>query len=123
MVRPNGRDPLAGGFPPDDPSHPLYLHPSDNPGSVHVAELLTGSNYLDWNRSMHKTLLAKNKIGLIEGSIPRPDVNDVVLSAWIRCNSMVVSWLRNSTVPRIRSSFLYLNNASQIWNECFADLE
>lgn len=29
---------------------------------------------------------------------------------------MVVSWLRNSTTPQIRSSLMYLNNAAQIWN-------
>lgn len=117
MVR-NNRGEAPGGFPPDEPSHPLYLHPNDNSGSVLVTELLTGSNYLNWSKFMHTALLTKNKVGLIVGSVPRPDncpENTEMLNVWIRCNNMVVSWLRNSTAPQIKSSLLYLNTASHIW--------
>lgn len=115
MVQPNGAPVLPS--PSDDPSHPLYIHPSDNPGSILVTELLNGSNYLDWSRSMQTALLAKNKLGFVDGSIVRPDFGDPLLKFWIRSNSMVVSWLRNATIPQIRSSLLYITNAAQIWSD------
>lgn len=74
MVYPNGREAPLGGFPADDPTHPMYLHPSDSPGSILVSEPLNGNNYLDWSRSMNTTLLANDV------TVPRPEVNDVTLS-------------------------------------------
>lgn len=57
------RDGATKWFPPDDPTHPLYIHPSYNPCSILlVTELLNGTNYLDWSRSMQTALLAKNKL-------------------------------------------------------------
>lgn len=105
-------------FLPDDPSHPLYLHPSDNPGAILVTELLNGTNYINWSRSMKTALLAKNKLGFITGSVKKPtDLNDPLLPFWERCNGMVVSWLRNSTIPQVKSSLMYLESASQIWSD------
>lgn len=56
----------------------------------------------------------------MDRSVPKPDnrpKNVDMLNVWIRCNSKVMSWLRNSTVPQIKFSLLYLNNASQIWSD------
>lgn len=54
MVRNNRAE--VNFFPPEDPplnpSNPLFLHPSDNPGTILVAELLNGGNYVNWSRSM-----------------------------------------------------------------------
>lgn len=35
-----------------DPSHILFLHPSDNPNSILVNDLLNGKNYGTWKKSM-----------------------------------------------------------------------
>lgn len=86
---PHGAGPShAGGgevpfFVPDDPSNPLYLHSSDNPGAILVTKLLSGSNYIKWSRSMKTALLAKNKLGFITGSVSKPsDLNDPLLPFW-----------------------------------------
>lgn len=50
------------------PRNPLYLYPSNTPGSVRILQQLTGiENYTGWSNSMRVALLAKNKIGFIDG--------------------------------------------------------
>ncbi|XP_073015672.1 uncharacterized protein [Primulina eburnea] len=54
---------------------PLYIHPSDTPGTNLVSDPLIGvENYGVWSRAMLIALRAKNKIALIDGSCPRPPV-------------------------------------------------
>ncbi|XP_057792112.1 uncharacterized protein LOC131008970 [Salvia miltiorrhiza] len=108
-------------FPPvpphEDQSSPYYLSSSDNPGVQLVTQQLNGSNYVNWNRSMMTALMAKNKLAFVDGTIDRPQPTEAIYSQWLRCNSMVVSWLRNSVVPDISSSLMYLDDASLIWND------
>lgn len=62
---------------------------------------------------MKTALLTKNKSGFIDGSI-RKSADPADHSFWERCNGMVISWLRNSTVPKIRLSLMYVESAAQI---------
>jgi len=48
-----------------DPSHELYLYPSDNPSHVLVNNLLDGRNYGHWRKAAEIALIAKNKIGFV----------------------------------------------------------
>ncbi|XP_042058513.1 uncharacterized protein LOC121802892 [Salvia splendens] len=104
----------AAQLPTDDTSNPYFLHPSDNPGIILVPQQLTGSNYVAWSRSFSTALLAKNKLVFVDGSILRPARDDLLYQPWIRCNSMVISWLRNSVSPQICSSIMYLDDAYAI---------
>lgn len=99
----------------EDNASPYYLHPSDNPNLQLVSQVLIGSNYIVWSRSVTIALLAKNKLPFINGDLPWPDDDHLLISAWIRCNNMVVSWLRNSISPQIYSSVMYLDSAYEIW--------
>ncbi|XP_042067248.1 uncharacterized protein LOC121810552 [Salvia splendens] len=99
----------------EDTSSPYFLHPSDNPGTILVPQPLTGSNYATWSRSFTTALLAKNKLVFVDGSILLPARDDLLYQPWIRCNSMVISWLRNSLSPQISSSIMYLDDAYAIW--------
>lgn len=101
----------------EDHTSPYYLHPSDNPSLQLVPQLLIGSNYINWSRSVVTALIAKNKLPFVDGSLLRPSDDDLLFSAWIRCNSMVVSWIRNSVSPQICSSVMYLDNAHEIWSD------
>ncbi|XP_057796577.1 uncharacterized protein LOC131012611 [Salvia miltiorrhiza] len=103
--------------PYEDQSSPYFLPSSDNPGVQLVTQQLNGSNYITWSRSMTTALMAKNKVAFIDGSIIRPHSTDLLFSQWLRCNSMVVSWLRNSVVPEISSSIMYIDDASLIWSD------
>ena len=111
--------PRGGGSnqiqPAEDSSSPYYLHPSDNPGIQLVSQLLVGSNYINWSRFMSIVLLAKNNLLFVNGVLLRPHDDDLLYPAWIRCNSMVVSLLRNSISPQICSSIMYLDDAHDVW--------
>ncbi|XP_042064175.1 uncharacterized protein LOC121807901 [Salvia splendens] len=56
------RNARGGNAPPipsmEDSSSPYYLHPSDNPSLQLVPQVLTGSNYINWSRSVNTALLA-----------------------------------------------------------------
>ncbi|XP_041995877.1 uncharacterized protein LOC121746002 [Salvia splendens] len=103
--------------PIEDSSSPYYLHPNDNLSLQLVPHVLTGSNYIHWSRSINTALVAKNKISFINGTLRRPHDDDLLSHAWLRCNSMVVSWLRNSISPQICSSIMYLDDAHEIWSD------
>lgn len=55
-----------------EPSHPLYLYPSDSSGTEIVATIFNGLDYGSWRGGMLIGLLCKNKLGLINGSIVKP---------------------------------------------------
>ncbi|XP_057810051.1 uncharacterized protein LOC131024552 [Salvia miltiorrhiza] len=103
--------------PHEDSSNPLYLSHSDNPGVQLVTQQLTGSNYSSWYRSMTTALMAKNKLAFVDGTIERPHPTENTYAQWMRCNSMVVSWIRNSVIPEISSSVMYIDDARLIWND------
>ena len=73
-----------------NPSHDLFLHPSDNPNSMLVNELLNGRNYATWKKSMEIALIAKNKLGFVLGTTPQPDA-EPLQNQWNRCDKMVIS--------------------------------
>ncbi|KZV18776.1 hypothetical protein F511_15014 [Dorcoceras hygrometricum] len=101
----------------EDSSNPFYLNNGDHPGLILVSNPLTGNNYNTWNRSMSTALTAKNKLPFIDGSQLRPKPDDLLYEAWVRCNSMVISWILNSVSREIADSLLYISTAYEIWND------
>ena len=100
----------------DDPLNPYYLHHFDSPCFVLVSQLLTGDNYAFWSRAMLIALSVKNKLGFIDGSIPKPGGNDLnLLNSWIRDNNMAISWIMNSVSKEISTSIIFSESASEIW--------
>ena len=58
-----------------DTNSPLYIHPSDYPKQMQVNDILNDNNYNEWRQEMINFLLAKNKMGFINGSIKKPKTN------------------------------------------------
>ncbi len=96
-------------------TNPYYLHHANSLGSVLVSALLDGDNYRTWSRSMIMALTAKNKLGFVDGSIVKPAPAASTYLPWIRCNTMVLSWILNSFSKDIAASVIYLNTAHEIW--------
>ncbi|XP_071727129.1 uncharacterized protein [Rutidosis leptorrhynchoides] len=98
--------------------NPLFLHPSDGPGSLSIQEKLTGAqNYRSWRRSMEISLLTKRKIGFVTGTIVRSENDPVKAEAWDTCNNMVISWIMNSVSESIVKSIMFVGTASEIWTQ------
>ncbi|KAL5560973.1 hypothetical protein UlMin_030720 [Ulmus minor] len=68
----------------DDSSSPFFLNNGDHPGLNLISYPLTGNNYHTWRRAMTMALTAKNKIGFVDGTIPKPTPNDLLFSIWCR---------------------------------------
>jgi len=102
-----------------DHNHPLYLSTSDIPGAVQIGIQLTGmENYSLWSRAMQLTLLTKNKMGFIDGSLRRDDFKEELeKKQWDRCNAMVLSWLMNNVSTDLVSGILFRSNAALVWND------
>ena len=101
----------------DDSSSPFFLNNGDHPGLNLVSHPLTGNNYHTWRRAMIMALTAKNKIGFVDGTIPKPTPNDLLFSIWCRCNSMVSSWIINAVSRDIADSLLYIDSAFEVWRD------
>ena len=51
-------------------SDPLLLYLGENPGAILTSQpLIGGENYLAWARLVRKSLIAKKKLGFIDGSL------------------------------------------------------
>ncbi|XP_075084782.1 uncharacterized protein LOC142168029 [Nicotiana tabacum] len=108
-----------------DPSHLLYVHPSDSPGSQLVFVPFTGCGFVLWRSSMLTSLSAKNKLGLLDGRVPQPSPDFPYYSYWKRCNDMVKAWITNYVPREIATSVMCLKTAREVWkyiNERFGQL-
>lgn len=95
----------------------FFMHTSDHPGLLLISIKLDGANFDDWEAAMKLGLDAKNKIGFVDGSLPRPPESDPNFCMWSRCNSLVKSWILNSVTTQIYRSILRLSDATDIWND------
>ena len=100
-----------------EPSDPLFLHPSDHPGHVLVADTFNGEDCDNWRRSMMIALFGKHKMAFIDESYGKPEAKSPSLPYWKRCNDKVLSWLLNSMHKTIRDSVLFCETASEMWRE------
>ncbi|XP_076960326.1 uncharacterized protein LOC143636678 [Bidens hawaiensis] len=98
-----------------DMNSPFYVHALDYPKQLHVNDILTDNNYSDWSQEMMNFLLAKNKVGLIDGSIQKPSPTSTDCMPWIRADAMVKGWLTTAMDKDIRNNVKYANTASEIW--------
>lgn len=97
--------------------NPLHLQSSDSPGMKLVNECFDGSGFSNWKRSMIIALSARNKLGFVDGSIPKPDPQSSSFKSWSRCNDMVISWILGALSKSIGRSVIYCNSAHQMWKE------
>lgn len=102
--------------PVDHYNNPYYLHNSDHAGLVLVSDRLeTGADFHAWRRSVRMALNVRNKLGFIDGTIPKPPADHRDSGSWSRCNDMVSTWLMNSVSKKIGQSLLFMSTAELIW--------
>ena len=101
----------------EDPYSHYYLHHSDNTASGAVTPLLNGTNYHTWHRAFLMSLSIRNKTGFIDGTLKIPDEKDPNHKAWIKCNTLIMSWLMHSVSMEIKSTILYCDTAQEAWQK------
>ncbi|KAL6311111.1 hypothetical protein AAG906_025863 [Vitis piasezkii] len=100
-----------------DPSHPLYIHHSDQPGHVLVPIKLNGVNYQSWSKAVIHALTAKKKIGFVDGTVEEPSQEDepFMFEQWNQCNSMILSWLTHAVESDIAEGIIHAKTAREVW--------
>ncbi|KAF5442201.1 hypothetical protein F2P56_034888 [Juglans regia] len=105
----------------NNPHHlasPYFIQPGEGASSLLVPELLTTENYVTWARTMRRALNIKNKLGFLDGKIPKPtDPSHPLFAPWDRCNDMIISWIQHSVSIEHRSTIAYADTAANIWND------
>ncbi|XP_009786864.1 uncharacterized protein LOC142166981 [Nicotiana tabacum] len=99
------------------PSSPLYLLPFDSPSTILVTTTFDGIGYGSWRRGMLLGLSCKNKLGMINGTVARPNSTSPLLEPWIRCNDMAIAWIMNSLDREIRETVMYTESTDKLWKE------
>lgn len=64
---------------------------------------------------MKIALLAKNKLGFIDGSSSKADWPADLHHQWDRCNASVLSWILNTVSPNLRAGIVFASSASLVW--------
>jgi len=82
--------------PSQDLSSPYHVSSSDNPSFFIVPIILEGSNYHRWSCSFQMSLISKNKIGFIDGTIDAPNHTKSLFPAWQRDNMLERRFLNPS---------------------------
>ncbi|KAK2976865.1 hypothetical protein RJ640_009316 [Escallonia rubra] len=94
---------------------PYDLTTNDNPGIIITQVQLKGENYDEWARSIRTAMRARKKFGFINRTIKRPDENSLDLEDWCTINSLLVSWIRNTIEPTLRSTISHVEVAQDLW--------
>ncbi|XP_075112110.1 uncharacterized protein LOC142182086 [Nicotiana tabacum] len=105
-------------FPIIDHNHPLYLQPTDTPGSSLISLQLNGSdNYALWSSATRVGLLGKSKLGFVYGHFPKSSFELALHDLWEKVNDVVLLWIMNSVRPGLLSSVLYAFDAHNVWKD------
>ncbi|KAL3511008.1 hypothetical protein ACH5RR_030409 [Cinchona calisaya] len=102
-----------------NPSHPYYVHHSDQPGHMLVPIKLNGANYQSWSKAMIHALTAKNKLGFIDGLLQAPSQEEkpTEFALWNQCNSLILSWLTHSVETDMAEGVIHAKTAYQVWSD------
>ncbi|GJV67699.1 putative RNA-directed DNA polymerase [Tanacetum coccineum] len=101
-----------------DQYEPLYLHSNDTNGVPIIGFKLEGTeNYKIWKAAITIAIHTKNKLGFINGKIPRPVEADFMQEQWDRCNSVVLNWILGCVSQNVFMCQIFSKNAKVVWDE------
>ncbi|CAO2834916.1 unnamed protein product [Amaranthus hypochondriacus] len=62
-------------------------------------------------------LATKNKLGFVDGSLPKLAENDPKYGAWERCEAIIISYILRSLDTSIARSVLFVSTSQEIWKD------
>lgn len=65
---------------------------------------------------MKTAVCSRNKLGFLDGTIPRPKNGSPDLEDWWTIQAMFVSWIKMSIEPALRSNVSHKNVAKELWD-------
>ncbi|XP_074306518.1 uncharacterized protein LOC141641768 [Silene latifolia] len=74
----------------------------ENTGSKITQIAFNGNNYDEWSQSFKLALLAKGKLGYIDGTITKPSDSDSKFESWRSANALVTLWIYNALESDVR---------------------
>ncbi|KAK8945060.1 hypothetical protein KSP39_PZI008420 [Platanthera zijinensis] len=96
---------------------PYDITSMDNPGLSITQVQLKGENYDEWASSIRTALRARKKFGFVDGTIKKPDKESGDIEDWWMINSLLVSWIRNTIEPTLRSTISHVEAAEALWTD------
>ncbi|KAF9601397.1 hypothetical protein IFM89_019250 [Coptis chinensis] len=85
--------------------------------SLLTPERLDGMNYIEWSLNARNKLRGRKRWGFISGTKAAPvDTSSTEYEVWEEDNCMIKSWLLDAMTKDIRSLFLRLSTAKEIWD-------
>ncbi|GJY90845.1 ribonuclease H-like domain-containing protein [Tanacetum coccineum] len=101
-----------------DVSHPFHLHPNDSSALTIVSIKLNGTkNYQVWSCIMLLSLQGKNKIGFIDDTCKRSNIDEILGTQWDMLNASILSWILNSIYEELYLGQIFSKSASHVWEE------
>ena len=98
-----------------NPSSTYFLYPSDSSQKL-VNIVFSGRGFSNWKIVMIIALLGKNKIGFVDGTLPRPSGSSAS-EAWDRVDHVVMGWIIAILEDSIANSVLSYKTSKAIWDE------
>ncbi|KAK9723828.1 hypothetical protein RND81_05G028200 [Saponaria officinalis] len=88
----------------------------ENPGTKITHITFNGSNYDEWSRAFRLALLAKDKMGYMDGTIVKPAETADDFKIWRSTNALVMAWIYATIEGELAKSISYRPEAKQIWD-------
>ena len=97
---------------------PLIVHSNDLSCVSIVSFKLQGTiNYKAWSSSTELGLRARNKLGFVTGTLPRPTEDDLKMSQWDRADAVVLSWILASISENLYASHVLARTSNEVWED------
>ncbi|XP_074315105.1 uncharacterized protein LOC141651285 [Silene latifolia] len=88
----------------------------ENTGSKITQIAFNDNNYDEWSQSFKLALLAKGKLGYIDGTITKPSDLDSKFESWRSANALVTLWIYNALESDVRKQIALRPEAKQVWD-------
>lgn len=82
-----------------------------------VSKPFDGTGFGSWKRAIQIALKSRSKLGFLNGSFKKPDLDWIEYEEWEKCNNIVISWILSSLTKEFSDSVMYMTEASEIWEE------